>query len=107
MSLTMTPNVPSRDLETRQIDHNDAIRAAYFTIDELRDRMLGAIGLWRVAVVISTAIRWRPAGDRAPSVPEVAICRRFIERPVELAERKAFLLFGNLTARFFLKETSA
>ncbi|WP_170253470.1 GH36-type glycosyl hydrolase domain-containing protein [Ciceribacter naphthalenivorans] len=37
MSLPMTPPVPPRDLETKQIDHNDAIRAAYFTIDELRE----------------------------------------------------------------------
>ncbi|WP_414899806.1 GH36-type glycosyl hydrolase domain-containing protein [Rhizobium cremeum] len=33
----MTPHVPSRDFESRQIDHNDSIRAAYFTIDELRE----------------------------------------------------------------------
>jgi cyclic beta-1,2-glucan synthetase len=33
----MTLHVQSRDLDTRQIDHNDAIRAAYFTIEELRE----------------------------------------------------------------------
>ena len=33
----MTPQVQPRDAETRQIDHNDAIRASYFTIDELRE----------------------------------------------------------------------
>lgn len=33
----MTLHVPSRDLEAKQIDHNDSIRAAYFTIDELAD----------------------------------------------------------------------
>jgi cyclic beta-1,2-glucan synthetase len=33
----MTLQVQSRDVETRQIDHNDAIRASYFTIDELRE----------------------------------------------------------------------
>ncbi len=37
LSLPMTPHVPSRDFESRQIDHNDSIRAAYFTIDELRE----------------------------------------------------------------------
>ncbi|MBW8284532.1 MAG: uracil-DNA glycosylase [Rhizobium sp.] len=72
---------------------------------QLLDRMLGAIGLSREAVLITTAIPWRPPGDRAPSVPEVAICRPFIERQVELAEPKAVLLFGNLTARFFFNET--
>ncbi|MGL3607503.1 GH36-type glycosyl hydrolase domain-containing protein [Rhizobium sp. G187] len=33
----MTLHVPSRDLEAKQIDHNDSIRAAYFTIEELAD----------------------------------------------------------------------
>ncbi len=33
----MTLQVQSRDVETRQIDHNDAIRASYFTIEELRE----------------------------------------------------------------------
>ena len=71
----------------------------------LLDRMLGAIGLKREAILITTVIPWRPPGDRAPSVPEAAICRPFIERQVELAEPKAVLLFGNFTARFFFGET--
>jgi cyclic beta-1,2-glucan synthetase len=33
----MTLHVPSRDLETKQIDHNDSIRSAYFTIEELQE----------------------------------------------------------------------
>ena len=70
----------------------------------LLDRMLGAIGLERQAILITTVIPWRPPGDRAPSVPEAAICRPFIERQIELAEPKAVLLFGNLTARFFFNE---
>jgi cyclic beta-1,2-glucan synthetase len=37
MFLPMTLQVQSRDVETRQIDHNDAIRASYFTIEELRE----------------------------------------------------------------------
>ena len=71
----------------------------------LLDRMLAAIGLRREAVLITTVIPWRPPGDRAPSAPEAAICRPFIERQVELAEPKAVLLFGNFTARFFFGET--
>lgn len=71
----------------------------------LLDRMLAAIGLKREAILITTVIPWRPPGDRAPSVPEAAICRPFIERQVELAEPKAVLLFGNFTARFFFGET--
>ncbi|GEO84414.1 MULTISPECIES: uracil-DNA glycosylase [Alphaproteobacteria] len=71
----------------------------------LLDRMLAAIGLARETVLISTVIPWRPPGDRAPSVPEAAICRPFIERQIELAEPKAVLLFGNFTARFFFGET--
>ncbi len=71
----------------------------------LLDRMLGAIGLSRETVLLSTVIPWRPPGDRPPSAPEAAICRPFIERQIELAEPKAVLLLGNFTARFFFGGT--
>lgn len=67
----------------------------------LLDRMLGAIGLTRDTVLLSTVLPWRPPGDRSPSVPEAAICRPFIERQIELAQPRHVLLLGNFTARFF------
>lgn len=67
----------------------------------LLDRMIGAIGLKRETVLATTLIPWRTPGNRAPLPHEVDICRPFIERQIELANPRALLLLGNLTARTF------
>ncbi|MGK9050155.1 uracil-DNA glycosylase [Neorhizobium petrolearium] len=68
---------------------------------QLLDRMLGAIGLSREAVLLTNVIPWRPPGNRMPSQAELDICRPFLERQVALAEPKFLLLLGNFPARFF------
>ncbi|MFT4001593.1 MAG: uracil-DNA glycosylase [Rhizobium sp.] len=68
---------------------------------QLLDRMLAAIGLRRDEILLTNVIPWRPPGNRAPSPPEIEICRPFIERQIALAEPKAVLLLGNFTARHF------
>jgi uracil-DNA glycosylase family 4 len=72
---------------------------------QLLDRMLLAIGLERRNVLLTNVVPWRAPGNRAPSTPEMDICRPFIERQVALAEPKALLLLGNFTARFFFGGT--
>ena len=72
---------------------------------QLLDRMLLAIGLERSQVLLTNVVPWRAPGNRAPSTPEMDICRPFIERQVALAEPKALLLLGNFTARFFFGGT--
>jgi len=37
MSFHITPTAAARDSETKQIDHNDSIRASYMTVEELHD----------------------------------------------------------------------
>ena len=68
---------------------------------QLLDRMLGAIGLAREAVVLTNMIPWRPPGNRMPSPAEMDICRPFLERQIALAEPKTLLLLGTFPARFF------
>ncbi|WP_047463038.1 uracil-DNA glycosylase family protein [Rhizobium rhizogenes] len=68
---------------------------------QLLDKMLAAIGLKRDDILLTNVIPWRPPGNRAPSAPEIEICRPFIERQIALAEPKALLLLGNFTARHF------
>ncbi|AGB70513.1 MULTISPECIES: uracil-DNA glycosylase [Rhizobium] len=72
---------------------------------QLLDRMLAAIGLKRDEILLTNVIPWRPPGNRAPSPPEIEICRPFIERQIALAEPKAVLLLGNITARHFFGST--
>ncbi|CAH0338566.1 glucoamylase family protein [Rhizobium sp. CECT 9324] len=65
----MTLHVPSRDLETKQIDHNDSIRAAYFTIEELHE---------------SAAALARDGADELPSLNDFDFFARHKENEREI-----------------------
>ena len=52
---------------------------------QLLDRMLAAIGLDRSQVYIANVVPWRPPGNRTPTPQEIAICKPFIARQIELA----------------------
>lgn len=72
---------------------------------QLLDRMLGAIGLSREALLLTNIIPWRPPGNRMPSPAETAICQPFIERQIALTEPTHLLLLGNFPARFFFGDS--
>ncbi len=61
---------------------------------QLLDRMLGAIGLDRKAVLITNIVYWRPPGNRTPSAAEIASCLPFVLRHIALVKPRALLLCG-------------
>jgi uracil-DNA glycosylase len=61
---------------------------------QLFDRMLKAIGLDRSQVYIANVIPWRPPGNRTPTPQEIAVCRPFIIRQIELAAPRFLLCLG-------------
>jgi uracil-DNA glycosylase family 4 len=61
---------------------------------QLLDRMLAAIGLDRTQVYVANIVPWRPPGNRTPTPQEVAICRPFIERQIELAKAEFLVCLG-------------
>lgn len=64
---------------------------------QLLDRMLAAIDRSRERnVLISNVIYWRPPGNRTPTPLEIAVCKPFVERLVELTRPKAVLLAGGV-----------
>ncbi|MEQ8178004.1 MAG: uracil-DNA glycosylase [Amphiplicatus sp.] len=70
---------------------------------QLLDRMLAAIGRSRTTnTLISNVIYWRPPGNRTPTQIEMAICRPFVERLIELTEPKAALLAGGAAMQAML-----
>lgn len=69
---------------------------------QLLDRMLAAIGLDRTNAYIANVIFWRPPGNRPPSDAEVAICRPFIERQIELASPDVLVFLGAQAAKALL-----
>ncbi len=70
---------------------------------QLLDRMLAAIGRTRASnTLISNVIYWRPPGNRTPTQIEMAICRPFVERLIELTGPKAVLLAGGAAMQAML-----
>jgi DNA polymerase len=61
---------------------------------QLLDRMLAAIDLDRSQVYIANVVPWRPPGNRTPTPQEIAICRPFIERQIELARPEILVTVG-------------
>jgi uracil-DNA glycosylase len=69
---------------------------------QLLDRMLAAIGLDRSAVYIANVVPWRPPGNRTPTPQEVAICKPFIDRQIELADPDILVCLGGPAAQTLL-----
>ncbi len=69
---------------------------------QLLDRMLAAIGLDRGQVYIANIVPWRPPGNRTPTPQEVAICRPFIARQIELADPEILVCLGGPAAQSLL-----
>ncbi|KQT90485.1 uracil-DNA glycosylase [Methylobacterium sp. Leaf466] len=62
---------------------------------QLLDRMMAAIGLDRTRAYVTNIVPWRPPGNRNPTPQEVAICRPFIERQIELADPDLIVCLGS------------
>lgn len=66
---------------------------------QLLDRILAAIGLDRASVYIANTVPWRPPGNRDPSPAELATCRPFLERQVELVAPRLVVALGGAAMR--------
>ena len=62
---------------------------------KLLDRMMAAIGLDRTSAYVTNIVPWRPPGNRNPTPQEVAICKPFIERQIELAAPDLIVCLGS------------
>ena len=70
---------------------------------QLLDKMLGAIGLSRATNVFITNVNyWRPPGNRNPTDDELALCRPFVDRMVELGQPKLIIAAGGVSAKSLL-----
>lgn len=69
---------------------------------QLLDRMLATIGLDRSQVYVANIVPWRPPGNRTPTPQEIAICKPFITRQIELAGPEFLLCLGGPAAQNLL-----
>jgi len=88
-------------------NHED-LRGVPFCGDsgEMLTAMLSAVNLTREKdYYITNVIFWRPPGNRRPTAEELAICRPFVERHLQLFNPKVIILVG-ATAMSAIIETS-
>lgn len=64
---------------------------------QLLDQMLAAIGLTDKDFYITNVVNWRPPKNRNPKPEEIALCRPFLDKHVELAAPKVLLLVGGVS----------
>ncbi|MEP2640475.1 uracil-DNA glycosylase [Roseobacter sp.] len=73
---------------------------------QLLDRMLAAIDMGRTddatPVYITNVLPWRPPQNRDPRPEEIAMMRPFLERHIALAQPKALVIMGNISAQALL-----
>lgn len=66
---------------------------------QLLDKMLAAIGRSRgVNTFITNVNYWRPPGNRNPEADEIAVCRPFVDRMIELVQPKLIIAAGGVPA---------
>lgn len=75
---------------------------------KLLDNMLLAIGLKRGEnVYIGNAVKCRPPNNRTPDPAEVAACRPYLERQIELLQPKLIVLLGRTAVQSLLASEEA
>lgn len=72
----------------------------------LLDLMLAAIGRDRSSAYISNVLFWRPPGNRTPSSDEIALCRPFVDRHIELVRPRVLACVGGIAAKSLLRQTA-
>ena len=71
---------------------------------QLLDQMLAAIGLSRTEnLYIANVVPWRPPGNRTPSADEIALCKPFVQRHIDLMQPDILLLVGNISNKTLLE----
>ncbi len=70
---------------------------------QLLNRMLAAINLDRKTNTFITNVNyWRPPGNRNPEADELALCRPFVDRMIELSQPKIIIAAGGVAAKCLL-----
>lgn len=69
---------------------------------QLLTAMLAAIGFAREQVYIANVLKCRPPGNRDPHVDEVAACRAYLDRQIELIQPRLILSLGGVSAKNLL-----
>jgi uracil-DNA glycosylase len=72
---------------------------------KLLDKILAAIGLARGDVFICNVLKHRPPANRNPRPEEVAACKPYLVRQIELIRPRVIVAFGTFAAQTLLETT--
>jgi DNA polymerase len=69
---------------------------------ELLTKIIQAMDMRREDVYIANILKCRPPGNRDPQPDEIAACRGFLERQIELIQPKVIVALGRIAAQALL-----
>ena len=69
---------------------------------QILDSLINKRGWKREEVYIANIVKCRPPGNRAPEEDEIAACRPFIERQIEIIRPKVIISLGNVATHSLL-----
>ena len=69
---------------------------------QLLDTLLAEAGLARDRVAVANVLKCRPPGNRKPRRPEMARCRPWLDRQIELAGPRVLVTLGGTAAEWAL-----
>lgn len=72
---------------------------------QLLDKMFASIGLGEDNLYITNVCNWRPPANRNPSEDELALCKPFITRHIELAAPKFIVIIGGVSLQALTGKT--
>ncbi len=74
---------------------------------ELLTKILRAIDIDRTQVYIANVVKCRPPSNRDPEPGEIAACRGFLERQIELVQPRVIVALGRVAAQALLGTSEA
>lgn len=74
---------------------------------KLLDRLMAEeMGMDRTSAYIANVVKCRPPDNRDPRPDEIAACRPFLERQIELVDPAVLVTLGNFAAKLLLDTTT-
>ncbi len=70
------------------------------------DELLASIGLSRETVYICNVVKCRPPGNRDPEPEEIAECRPFLDRQIEIVDPKVIATLGRVSMALWFPGTT-
>lgn len=70
------------------------------------DELLAGIGLARDRVYVANVVKCRPPGNRDPEPEEIAACRPFLDRQIEIVDPKVIVTLGRFSMQRWFPGTA-